>query len=65
MTIEANTRRDFLLAASLGGLGAVAVVAGAGMQCKLAVAAETGEPPAKAGYRASAHILQYYKTAQI
>jgi hypothetical protein len=61
-TIKPTTRRNFLLAASLGGAGAVAAVATARDTAKGAtepVAAKTD------GYRASPHVLKYYKTTEV
>ncbi|MBL0141307.1 MAG: twin-arginine translocation signal domain-containing protein [Betaproteobacteria bacterium] len=61
--MKPNSRRKFLLHASLGGAGAAAaVVAGQ----KIA----TGEQAAPAadkprGYHVSEHVLKYYKTTQI
>jgi hypothetical protein len=62
-TIEPNARRKFLLAASLGGAGAVAVAATAHIGPK-AAPTTAAEVPAKSGYRASPHILTYYKTTE-
>ena len=62
-TIKPNTRRNFLLAASLGSASAVAVVATARNKPKVASAeasAEKGD-----GYRASPHVLKYYKTTEV
>jgi hypothetical protein len=59
-----NSRRKFLLTASLGGVGAAAaVVTGA----KVAQQASPGAPAAdgRRGYHVSEHILKYYKTAQV
>ncbi len=59
-----HTRRNFLLAAGLGGAGAVAAVASA----RKAVPA--GEKQASAqdaaqGYRVTDHIEKYYKTTEV
>jgi hypothetical protein len=62
-TIKPNTRRNFLLAASLGGAGAVAAVATAREKSKVA-SAEPGADKAD-GYRASPHVLKYYKTTEV
>ena len=62
-TIKPNTRRNFLLAASLGGAGAVAAVATARNKPKVA-AAEAGTAK-NDGYRASEHVLKYYKTTEV
>ena len=62
-TIKPNTRRNFLLAASLGGAGAAAAVATGRTKTKVAAA----EPAAGKGdgYRATPHILKYYKTTEV
>jgi hypothetical protein len=54
-------RRDFLLAAGLG-VAAAVVVTGAGRPNHGA----RGEPVSKAadGYRASPHVMKYYRTAE-
>lgn len=63
MKTRPNSRRNFLLAASLGGAGAVAAVA---TQGKLAPAAKPEAVAATGdGYRASEHILKYYKTTEV
>ena len=62
-TTKPHTRRNFLLAASLGSAGALAVVATGRNKPKVAGA----EAPADKGdgYRASAHVLKYYKTTEV
>ena len=63
-TIKPNTRRrNFLLAAGLGGAGAVAVVSGARPPQPGAKTAESA--PAAEGYRATDHVLKYYKTTEV
>lgn len=62
-TEKTKTRRDFLVAASLGTAGAVAAVA-------TTQKGRSGEsvpaPDAKQkGYHVSDHILKYYKTTQV
>jgi hypothetical protein len=59
-----NSRRKFLLAASLGGAGAAAaVVVGKKVGDEAAPAAQAlGE---RRGYHVSEHILKYYKTTQV
>jgi hypothetical protein len=61
-TIKPNTRRNFLLAASVGSAGAVAAVVTARSKPKVAAAeaAQKGD-----GYRASPHIMKYYKTTEV
>ena len=56
-------RRNFLLAAGLGGAG-VATVLVAGRKPNIdAKAAPAADEPS--GYRASAHVLKYYKTTEV
>jgi hypothetical protein len=61
-TIKPNTRRNFLLAASVGSAGAVAAVITARSKPKVASAETTDKGD---GYRASPHILKYYKTTEV
>jgi hypothetical protein len=61
-TIKPNTRRNFLLAASLGGVGAVAAVATERNKPKVAGETAAGNSD---GYRASPHVLKYYKTTEV
>ena len=58
-----NTRRNFLLAASLGGAGAAAALV-AGRQAAPG-AAESQAVDKPRGYHVSEHILKYYKTTQV
>ena len=61
-TVKPSTRRNFLLAAGLGGAGVAAAVATARK------AGVKGEAPAAAkptGYHVSEHILKYYKTTEV
>jgi len=63
-TINRTNRRNFLLAAGLGGAGVAAVVATGkhpGARSEKAAAAD-GQP---SGYRASEHVLKYYKTTKV
>jgi hypothetical protein len=58
-----NSRRKFLLAASLGGAGAAAAVVAGG---KIASGGQGAPDAVEArGYHVSEHILKYYKTTQI
>ena len=63
-TMKPTHRRNFLLAAGLGGVGAAAaVVAGRkGAAGQGAKRAEGGKP---SGYHASEHVLKYYKTTEV
>ena len=58
-----NTRRNFLLAASLGGAGAAAALV-AGRQA-VPGAGEAPSVDKPRGYHASEHIQKYYKTTQV
>ncbi|HEX4943226.1 MAG TPA: formate dehydrogenase [Usitatibacteraceae bacterium] len=58
-----NSRRKFLLTASLGGGGAAAaVVTGRKIAAGGEVAPAAEQPR---GYHVSEHILKYYKTTQV
>jgi hypothetical protein len=62
-TTRTNNRRNFLLAAGLGGAGVVAV-AGVGLKAKV----PSQELPAvdkATAYRSTAHIEKYYKTTKV
>jgi hypothetical protein len=61
-SIETSSRRDFLLAA---GLGAAAVVAVVGMERRKPVVATKVAAERLHGYRASPHIMKYYKTTEV
>ncbi len=61
--IKTTNRRKFLLAAGLGGAGvAAAVVVKSGQPAAPAAPAGAEQPT---GYRASEHILKYYKTTEV
>jgi hypothetical protein len=63
MKTTRTPRRNFLLAAGLGGAGAIAAVASGR---KAAPGAKTQAAAAEPeGYRASDHILKYYKTTEV
>jgi hypothetical protein len=63
-TSEANTRRNFLLAASLGGVGAIAVIAAPRVRFDAGPATKA-DAPGPSGYRATAHVMKYYRTAEV
>jgi hypothetical protein len=65
MKTTKTNRRKFLMAAGLGGAGAVAAVV-AGKQAVEAPqkGAEAASPEAS-GYRVTAHIEKYYKTTEV
>ena len=62
-TMKPTNRRNFLLAAGLGGVGAAAVVATGTKKLPGAKVAAAAEKPS--GYHASEHILKYYKTTEV
>jgi hypothetical protein len=63
-TTKATNRRNFLLAAGLGGAGVAAAVATAGKAGK-AAAKELPAVDKPTGYHASEHVLKYYKTTEV
>ena len=65
-TTKPTQRRKFLLAAGVGGAGvAAAVVTGTNPAKESAAIADAGEKSAATVYRASPHILKYYKTTEV
>ena len=60
---KATTRRNFLLAAGLGGAGAAVAVATGTRNAGKQAAADTAPQPS--GYHVSEHILKYYKTTEV
>jgi hypothetical protein len=63
-TIPQTNRRKFLLGAGLGTAGVAAAIATRSpLATKQAEAAP--EPTQQDGYRASPHILKYYKTTEV
>ena len=63
-TAKTTNRRNFLLAAGLGGAGAAAAVVTAASKVK----SVPGAAPATdqgSGYRVSEHIQKYYKTTEV
>ena len=63
-TTRPNTRRKFLLAAGLGGAGAVAAVATARKGADAGAKEASAETKAD-GYRVTEHIAKYYKTTEV
>ena len=63
-TKRIEDRRKFLLDAGLGGAGAAALVAGV-KGTKAPSRGGAGASPGEDGYRATEHILKYYKTTQV
>ena len=62
-TMKPTNRRNFLLAAGLGGAGVAAAVAtGTRTARGTKLAAEEAKP---SGYHASEHIQKYYKTTEV
>ncbi|HXS52309.1 MAG TPA: formate dehydrogenase [Usitatibacter sp.] len=64
MKTKSNTRRNFLLAASLGGAGAVAAVA-TGRKAAPAGAKQASAEDTAQGYRLTDHIKKYYGTTEV
>ena len=65
MKTTKTNRRKFLMAASLGGAGAVAAVV-AGKQASDNVGPQADAAPQEgSGYRVTAHIEKYYKTTEV
>ena len=65
MKTTKTNRRKFLMAASLGGAGAVAAVV-AGKQASDNVGTQADAAPQEgSGYRVTAHIEKYYKTTEV
>jgi hypothetical protein len=61
---KTTNRRDFLLAAGLGGVGAAAAVVTATTQKQAAPGAAPTVDKAS-GYRMTEHIEKYYKTTEV
>ena len=63
-SIGSSSRRDFLLAAGLGGAGVAAAVAGVASKVKK-VAVDAPHVAQGDSYRASPHVMKYYKTTEV
>jgi hypothetical protein len=63
-TAKTTNRRNFLLAAGLGGAGAAAAVVTATSKTK-ALPGTAPDADKASGYRVSEHILKYYKTTEV
>ena len=63
-TAKTTDRRKFLLAAGLGGAGVAAAVVGVAPKAKKSAEAAP-QAAGGDGYRASEHILKYYKTTEV
>ena len=62
-TAKPNNRRNFLVAAGLGGAGVAAAMAtGRKAPGREKIAAAEAKP---SGYHVSEHILKYYKTTEV
>ncbi len=64
-TAKSTQRRNFLLAAGLGSAGVAAAIAAAGHKGKKVAQAAAAGSEAPSGYRASEHVLKYYKTTEV
>jgi len=60
---KTTNRRNFLLAAGLGGAGVAAAVVTGAPRAGAKVAAQDADKPT--GYHASEHIRKYYKTTEV
>ena len=63
-TLSTPNRRKFLLGAGLGSAGVAAALV-VQTRTPLKQAGAEPEAPAQDGYRASAHVLKYYKTTEV
>ena len=63
-TAKSTNRRNFLIAAGLGGAGAAAAVVTAAQKAKPA-SGEAATVDKASGYRVTAHIEKYYKTTKV
>jgi len=63
-TMKKTNRRNFLLAAGLGGAGVAAAVVAPGRKT-LAGGQASPDAGQKTGYHVSEHILKYYKTTEV
>ena len=60
-----SSRRDFLLGAGLGAATAATAVAAMATQYRIPLGADEVAPERSSGYRASPHILKYYRTTEV
>ena len=60
-----NSRRNFLVGATLGSAGAVAAVVTGSAEEVLAVAGVESKPAKPKGYHVTDHVQQYYDTTRI
>lgn len=63
-TTKSNNRRNFLLAAGLGGAGVAAAVA-TGAKAPVARGKVAAADDKSGGYQASEHVLKYYETTKV
>ena len=64
MKAKTTNRRNFLLAAGVSGAGAAAAMVAGRAKTKVAAAEDTASDKGTT-YRATEHILKYYKTTQV
>ena len=64
-TAKSTQRRNFLLAAGLGSAGVAAAIVAAGRKGKKVAQAGASASEGPSGYRASEHVLKYYKTTKV
>jgi hypothetical protein len=65
MKTTKTNRRKFLMAASLGSAGAVAVVVAGKQATREAEPGSAATAGQASGYRVTAHIEKYYKTTKV
>ena len=66
MTRQTNLkRRHFLLTAGVGGVSAAAAVVATRAHAEPPPAAEAVAEPVQGGYRVTAHVASYYRTARV
>jgi hypothetical protein len=64
MKAKTTNRRNFLLAAGVGGVGAAAAIVAGRPKTKVAAAEDTASDKGTS-YRATEHVLKYYKTTLV
>jgi hypothetical protein len=65
MKTTKTNRRKFLMAAGLGGTGAVAAIVAGKQAVQVPDKAAAAPAEAASGYRVTEHIQKYYKTTEV
>ena len=63
--LKDQDRREFIKKSTLIGAGVVAATSMASTQAIAGVSSEPAEPAEQKGYQLTAHVLDYYKSADI